>query len=66
MRTITNINKGWAFSLDAKEIPASYPAGWRALDLPYTWNEKDGQDGGNDYLRTKGYFAKTLPLFIQI
>ncbi len=60
MRIINNINKGWAFSLDVKEIPAAYPGDWRTLDLPYTWNEKDGQDGGNDYRRTKGYFAKSL------
>ncbi len=60
MRTITNINKNWAFSLEVKAIPEAFPADWRALDLPYTWNEKDGQDGGNNYLRTKGYFAKSL------
>ena len=60
MRTVTNINKGWAFSLDAKSIPESFPCDWSVLDLPYTWNGKDGQDGGNDYLRTKGYFARSL------
>ncbi len=60
MRTVTNINKGWAFSLDAKACPEVYPSDWKGLDLPYTWNEKDGQDGGNNYLRTKGYFAKKL------
>ena len=60
MRTVTNINKGWAFSLEAKAIPEVFPSDWTALDLPFTWNGKDGQDGGNDYLRTKGYFAKLL------
>ena len=60
MRTVKNINKDWAFSLSAKEIPSSFPADWEKLDLPFTWNGKDGQDGGNNYLRTKGYFAKTL------
>ncbi|MBE6715719.1 MAG: glycoside hydrolase family 2 protein [Ruminococcaceae bacterium] len=60
MRTVTNINKNWAFSLDAKNIPDSFPKDWKVLDLPFTWNGEDGQDGGNNYLRTKGYFAKTL------
>lgn len=60
MRTLININKGWAFSLDAKKCPDVFPSDWKMLDLPYTWNEKDGQDGGNNYLRTKGYFAKAL------
>ncbi len=60
MRTVVNINKGWAFSLDAKSVPEVMPADWKMLDLPYTWNGEDGQDGGNDYLRTKGYFVKSL------
>ena len=60
MRSVTKINQGWAFSLEATSIPAAYPADWKALDLPYTWNGTDGQDGGNDYYRGKGYFAKVL------
>lgn len=60
MRTVTKINQGWAFSLDAQGVPSEYPAEWKVLDLPYTWNGEDGQDGGNDYFRGKGYFAKTL------
>ena len=28
--------------------------------MPYTFNGDDGQDGGNDYYRGKGYFAKSL------
>ncbi|MBP3445643.1 MAG: glycoside hydrolase family 2 protein [Clostridia bacterium] len=60
MRSITKINAGWAFSAEAKSVPASYPAEWTQLNLPYTWNGKDGQDGGNDYHRGTCYFAKTL------
>ncbi|MBQ3128935.1 MAG: glycoside hydrolase family 2 protein [Clostridia bacterium] len=60
MRLVRNINAGWAFSAEAKSVPASYPAEWTQLNLPYTWNGKDGQDGGNDYHRGTCYFAKTL------
>ncbi len=60
MRSIKKINAGWAFSAQAKSVPASYPAEWTQLDLPYTWNGEDGQDGGNDYHRGTCYFAKTL------
>ncbi len=60
MRTVTNINKNWSFSLTADKCPDVFPESWEKLDLPYTWNGKDGQDGGNNYLRTRGYFAKTL------
>ncbi len=60
MRNIKVINGGWLFTKDAKSAPASLPTDWTALDLPYTWNEKDGQDGGNDYYRGTCYFAKSL------
>ncbi len=60
MRSVIKINACWAFSAEAKSAPASYPAEWTQLDLPYTWNGKDGQDGGNDYHRGTCYFAKTL------
>ncbi len=60
MRNIKVINSGWLFTKDAKSAPATLPADWTALDLPYTWNGKDGQDGGNDYYRGTCYFAKEI------
>ena len=60
MRNIKVINSNWLFSKDAKTAPASLPTDWEALDLPFTWNGKDGQDGGNDYYRGTCYFAKEI------
>ena len=60
MRNIKVINGGWLFSKTAKSAPNALPTDWTALDLPYTWNGKDGQDGGNDYYRGTCYFAKSL------
>ena len=60
MRNIKVINGGWLFTKDAKSAPTVLPTDWTALDLPYTWNGKDGQDGGNDYYRGTCYFAKSL------
>ena len=60
MREILNINKGWKFSKDVSSVPSELPDDWQDIDLPYTWNGDDGQDGGNDYYRGKGYFAKIL------
>ena len=60
MRNIKIINDSWLFSKDAKSVPAALPAGWTNLNLPYTWNGKDGQDGGNDYYRGTCYFAKSI------
>ena len=60
MRNIKVINGGWLFSKAAKSAPKTLPTDWEGLDLPYTWNGKDGQDGGNDYYRGTCYFAKSL------
>ena len=60
MRNIKVINQDWAFAKKITSAPASIPAEWEKLNLPYTWNGKDGQDGGNDYFRGTCAFAKTL------
>ena len=60
MRNIKVINSNWLFSKEAKSAPATLPTDWESLNLPYTWNGKDGQDGGNDYYRGTCYFAKSL------
>ena len=60
MRNIDIINGGWIFSKEAKTAPVSLPAGWQEINLPYTWNGEDGQDGGNDYYRGTCFFVKSL------
>ena len=43
MRSTTKLMKNWQFTgPDGKTT---------AVDLPHTWNARDGQDGGNDYWR---------------
>ena len=60
MRTIKCINENWLFTMDEKTNPASLPAGAEELNLPHTWNGKDGQDGGNDYKRQKCWYFKEI------
>ena len=60
MRTVYNINTGWSFIKDMSEAPVSVPAHGEHIDLPHTWNAKDGQDGGNDYFRGTCCYAKQL------
>ena len=60
MRNIRNINAEWLFSKTAKSVPAELPSGWDKVNLPYTWNGEDGQDGGNDYYRGVCWFAKSI------
>ena len=59
MRSIFNLNTKWAFAKKA-EIPAELPQDWYWVTLPHSWNNIDGQDGGNDYYRGTCTYAKTL------
>ena len=58
MRNIININGGWKFIKAAPAPEQAESAEGVQLDLPYTWNGKDGQDGGNDYYRGTCTFVK--------
>lgn len=60
MRTIYNFNAKWAFSKEATEVPAAMPEKWYWVTLPHTWNDIDGQDGGNDLYRGTAFYAKEL------
>ena len=52
MRKIIKLMENWMFySHDGSAVK---------LNLPHTWNEKDGQDGGNDYWRGICKYTKTL------
>ena len=52
MRKVTVINENWKFKLPNQAESL--------VNLPHTWNGIDGQDGGNDYLRTVASYFKTI------
>lgn len=52
MRSTIILNDGWTFH---KEGEAE-----TAVTLPHTYDAEDGQDGGNDYYRGKGYYKRTV------
>lgn len=58
MRKTVNINRGWKFIKAEIGPERAATAEGTLLDLPYTWNGKDGQDGGNDYFRGVCTFVK--------
>ena len=60
MRKVININRKWAFTKEATAVPASMPEKWNFVNLPHTWNNIDGQDGGNDYYRGTCYYAREI------
>lgn len=52
MRSTTTLMKNWQFTgPDGKTT---------AVDLPHTWNNIDGQDGGNDYWRGSCTYTTTF------
>ena len=54
MRKILPIHDNWLFS----KLSAGEAA--EAVTLPHTWNNLDGQDGGNDYYRGTCYYTRQL------
>ncbi len=60
MRQIINWNTKWAFSKEAQAVPQVMPENWYWVNVPHTWNDIDGQDGGNDLYRGTAYYAKKL------
>ena len=60
-----NLNTNWKFQTKIlTDAPASVDYAdetWTTINIPHTWNNTDAQDGGNNYLRTIGWYRKSLP-----
>ncbi|MCD7918431.1 MAG: glycoside hydrolase family 2 protein, partial [Clostridiales bacterium] len=53
MKRTINLNQSWQFTgKDGVAVP---------VDVPHTWNNIDGQDGGNDYYRGACVYEKQFP-----
>ena len=60
MRKQININKDWGFTKDVKDISSLDESFETKINLPHTWNNVDGIDGGNDYFRGTCAYIKEL------
>jgi beta-galactosidase len=62
MRKVTNINENWYFTKvdDINNVNVSDLSWCEPINLPHTWNNLDGQDGGNDYYRAGCWYYKKL------
>lgn len=60
MRKQININKDWGFIKDVKDISSLDESFETKINLPHTWNNVDGIDGGNDYFRGTCAYIKEL------
>ncbi|MBQ4344134.1 MAG: glycoside hydrolase family 2 protein [Erysipelotrichaceae bacterium] len=60
MRQVLEFNTRWAFSKEAEHRPETMPNKWIWVNLPHTWNNIDGIDGGNDYYRGTCWYANEV------
>ena len=52
MRKYITINDGWSFTGPDRTT--------KEISIPHTWNNIDGQDGGNDYKRCEGTYMTCI------
>lgn len=59
----TSLTGKWDFYLGEQTLSGILTqADWQTVSVPHTWNNLDGQDGGNDYYRGAGWYRRTLVL----
>jgi len=60
---VVDINPGWKFirqDVSSAEQNSFDDSSWQGINLPHTWNNLDGQDGGNNYYRGIGWYRLHL------
>ena len=60
MRKVLNLNKDWCFIKNYCAFEELSSAEKEAVNVPHTWNGKDGQDGENDYYRGQCWYQKQV------
>src|ERR1039457_3446918 len=56
-----DLDSGWRFvrqDVTGAQTNGFDDSAWTALNLPHTWNNLDGQDGGDDYYRGIGWYRR--------
>lgn len=60
-RADVNLDQGWRFvrqDVEGAQEMNFDDANWESINLPHTWNNLDGQDGGTNYYRGIGWYRK--------
>ncbi len=63
MRNVIKLNDGWLFHrgpVKKDKVPKKGKRNWESLNLPHTWNNMDGQDGGTGYYRDKCWYCREV------
>src|SRR5712671_5222328 len=58
-REVIDLDAGWRFirqDVTGAQTNGFDDSAWTLLNLPHTWNNLDGQDGGNNYYRGIGWY----------
>ena len=58
-RVDLSLDPGWRFirqDVPGAQNPGFDDSSWSVVNLPHTWNNLDGQDGGNNYYRGIGWY----------
>src|SRR5262245_9315621 len=65
-RTHIPLQENWSFhkgTLDPSRVfEASTDIQWDPIAIPHTWNNLDGQDGGDNYFKGDGWYRRTLTI----
>jgi beta-galactosidase len=56
----TTINSSWLLLKEEVAVDQINSREFETINLPHTWNNIDGQDGGNDYHRGVGTYVKVF------
>ncbi|MCX6122024.1 MAG: hypothetical protein NTX44_10470 [Ignavibacteriales bacterium] len=65
LRKVIDINQDWKFkkeNVDGAQDISYDDSEWETVRLPHTWNNLDGQDGGNNYYRGIGWYRKSMSI----
>ena len=60
MRKVLSLNSSWNFTKENVGFENLNSANLELVNVPHTWNNLDGQDGGADYYRGTCWYSKKL------
>ena len=64
-RVAVDLNPDWKFirrDVPGAQQPDFDDSAWQSVTLPHTWNNLDGEEGGNNYYRGPGWYRRHLML----
>lgn len=62
MKEVKLFNENWLFTKDKIDLNNINLDQFELVNIPHTWNNLDGQDGGSDYYRGTCYYLKDLEI----